>query len=87
MQGAKNGAKSARKIFAKRFGGLEKVTTFASAIEKTRLQQVLKDSGDRKIFQNFLRKIWRLKKSPYLCSPFEYERRDDKVAQKICSLK
>jgi hypothetical protein len=34
-----------------------------------------------------LRKIWRLKKSPYLCSPFEYERRDDKVAQKICSLK
>ena len=35
MQGAKNGAKSVRKIFGKRFGGLEKVTTFASAIEKT----------------------------------------------------
>ena len=35
MRGAKNGAKSARKFFGKRFGGLEKVTTFASAIEKT----------------------------------------------------
>ena len=28
-----------------------------------------------KFFKIFLRKIWRLKKSPYLCSPFEYERR------------
>jgi hypothetical protein len=58
----KNGQKSARKKLAKRFGGFEKVTTFASAIEKTRLQQVLKDSGDRKIFQNFFAKNLEIKK-------------------------
>ena len=40
------------------------------------------DTKVEKIFKKKLEKIWRLRKSPYLCSPFE-RKRSEKFIEKI----